>query len=155
VEEKYGVRPDQVASYKGLCGDSSDNLPGVLGIGPKGAATLLQEHDSLVGIYKHLEGIKPSWKEKLERDREQAFFCERMATLVDDIALPTSLDETKLVDLPYRAVLDYCSELEFTALVKRFQALAESPYGLMRFRTEDLQDIEPVMMKGEEQMSLL
>ncbi|MBM3303365.1 MAG: DNA polymerase I, partial [Deltaproteobacteria bacterium] len=51
---KYGVRPDQVPAYKGLTGDSSDNLPGVKGIGPKNAAQLLQQFDSLQGVYEHL-----------------------------------------------------------------------------------------------------
>ena len=54
VERKYGIRPDQVASYKGLCGDSSDNLPGVMGIGPKTAEILLKQYDSLDGIYENL-----------------------------------------------------------------------------------------------------
>jgi len=155
VMEKYGIRPDQVASYKGLCGDSSDNLPGVMGIGPKSAATLLQQYDSLENIYKNLEDIKPSWREKLERDKEQAFFCERMATLVWDIPLPVSLKDTELTDLPYKAVLEFFIELELTAIMKRFQALAESPYGIMRFKTEELRDAEPVMSKSEGQMSLL
>jgi len=155
VEAKYGIRPNQVASYKGLCGDSSDNLPGVLGIGPKSAASLLQTYDSLEGIYNHLSEIKSSWREKLERDREQAFFCERMATLVCDIPLPVSLEEITLRNLPYTAVLEAFSELEFTALTKRFQALAESQYGLQRFRAEEREAgvLQPTHEK--EQLSLL
>lgn len=155
VEAKYGIRPDQVASYKGLSGDASDNLPGVHGIGPKTAAALLQQYDSLEGIYNHLEDIKPSWREKLEQDREQAFFCERMATLVADIPLPVSLEETALAELPYKPVLDFFTEMEFTALMKRFQALAESSFGSGRFNEEEVGTPLSMENKKGEQMALL
>lgn len=155
VEEKYGVRPDQVASYKGLCGDSSDNLPGVHGIGPKTAAALLKQYGSLEEIYTHLSEIKPAWREKLERDRDQAFFCERMAQLVCDIPLPVPLEDIALRDLPSAEVLRFFTALEFTALAKRFQALAESPYGLHRFRQEQGAALHAAPAHSGEQMSLL
>jgi DNA polymerase-1 len=155
VEAKYGIRPDQVASYKGLCGDSSDNLPGVLGIGPKSAAALLQQHDSLKGVYEHLDDIKPSWREKLERDREQAFFCERMAELVCDIPLPLKLEDIVMEDLPYQAVLEFFGAMEFTALIKRLQALADSSYGQKMFAPDEIVSPQPVGADGGGQMSLL
>jgi len=133
IYAKYGVRPDQIASYKGLVGDTSDNLPGVNGIGPKTAAQLLQQYDSLNGIYEHLENIKPSIKEKLTRDREQAFFCEHMATLVCDLALPIPLEELPFDKIPTDAGLEFLRELEFATLSRRFLSLAESEYGKQHF----------------------
>jgi len=129
VLAKYGITPEQVADYKGLSGDASDNLPGVHGIGPKTAATLLQEHGTLEGIYEHLDTISASVCEKLERDREQAFFCRRMAVLEDVIPLPTSLEELTLNNLPVNSILSFLRDMEFSLLVKRLQTLLTTPYG--------------------------
>jgi DNA polymerase-1 len=133
VERKLGVRPDQVASYKGLCGDSSDNLPGVRGIGPKTAVDLLKKYDTLKGVYEHLDEIRPSVKEKLERDREQAFFCERMAVLVCDIDLPIALKDLTLANVPTGNIVEFFSEMEFNLLTKRLQTLVATEYGRARF----------------------
>ncbi|HRH94253.1 MAG TPA: 5'-3' exonuclease, partial [Candidatus Peribacteria bacterium] len=99
VETKYGVTPAQIPSYKGLVGDSSDNLHGVMGIGPKAAAALLQKYGSLENLYANLKDVKESWRTKLEADRESAFFCAKMAELVYDIPLPLGLAELELRDL--------------------------------------------------------
>ncbi len=136
IEVKYGVRPDQIPSFKGLCGDASDNLPGVNGIGPKGAATLLQQFGSLANIYEHLSDIKPVIREKLERDREQAFFCEHMAILVCDIPLPISLAETALHEVETQAAKDFFNEIESPALGKRLDQILGTPYGKAHFKQE-------------------
>lgn len=133
IEAKYGIRPDQVASYKGLCGDSSDNLPGVLGIGPKTAATLLQEYGTLQNVYDHIDTIKPTVAEKLTHDREQAFFCERMAELVSDITLPVSLHDTALRAIDPKPILDFFTTMEFTLLTKRLLTFLKTPYGQAHF----------------------
>ncbi len=133
IEAKWGIRPDQVASYKGLCGDSSDNLPGVKGIGPKGAADLLQRFQTLEGVYEHLADIKPAVREKLERDKEQAFFCERMARLVC-VPQILSWDELTLKNLPTGAMKEFFAELQFHSLSSRLESVAKSPYGLPRFQ---------------------
>lgn len=157
IYDKYGIRPDQVASYKGLCGDSSDNLPGVNGIGPKTASTLLQQFDTLQGVYNRLDDIKPSIREKLERDREQAFFCERMAELVCDIPLPASLDDAMLTGLNPAPVLQFFQDLEFTMLSKRMLNFLNTDYGREHFIVTDL-PAEPVVTttsnKPNSQLSL-
>ncbi len=133
IVAKYGIRPDQVASYKGLCGDSSDNLPGVHGIGPKTAATLLQKHDSLQGVYNAIDEIKPTIAEKLRKDKEQAFFCERMAELVCDIPLPVSLDNALLQDINPQPALDFFQEMDFTMLTKRYASFLKTRYATEHF----------------------
>lgn len=138
IEEKYGIRPDQVASYKGLCGDSSDNLPGVQGIGPKTAAQLLQEHDTLKGVYEHLDDIRPAVAEKLRRDKEQAFFCERMAELISDVPLPYSLDEVMLTDMDVTHVLNFFTEMDFTMLSRRLIRFLETDYAKQHFITDNV-----------------
>lgn len=133
VFEKLGVTPGQVASYKGLCGDSSDNLKGVNGIGPKTAAKLIQDFGSLKEIYAHLDDVKPAVREKLEHDKEQAFFCERMAELVCDIELPISMDDIRLQDVNPERVLNFFTEMDFTLLSKRFLKFLETEYAREHF----------------------
>lgn len=133
---KYGVRPDQIVSYKGLTGDASDNLPGVHGIGPKGAAKLLQEFDTLKGVYENLEKIPSGVRAKLEADREQAFFCEHMAQLICDIALPVALPDLAVQEIQCGPVMELFRELEFTVLERRLRSLVETPYGKARFHLD-------------------
>lgn len=138
IEIKMGIRPDQVAAFKGLSGDSSDNLKGVEGIGPKTASTLLQKYQTLEGVYEHLDKIRPSIREKLERDREQAFFCQRMAELVCDLKLPLSLEEVSVSNVDPRPLLEFFQEQNFTLLTKRLMRMMESDFGMKYFDTEDL-----------------
>lgn len=151
---KYGVRPDQIASYKGISGDSSDNLPGVKGIGPKGASTLLQKYGTLQGIYEHLEEIKGTMREKLTRDRDQAFFCERMATLVCDFPLEIPLDALALTGIRTGSAQAFLKALEFNSLGKRLQALCETPYGKLHFVWEGEATVKKKVMKTEDQLAL-
>lgn len=133
VQEKFGVTPAQIPSYKGLVGDPSDNLHGVKGIGPKAAAALLQQYGSIEGIYAHLPEVKPSWKKKLEEGKEQAIFCHRMSELVTNIPLPVPLDALALKDIPSEPVFSIFKELEFTLVTRRFQAFLLCPYGRTHF----------------------
>lgn len=133
IEEKYGVRPDQIAAYKGLTGDSSDNLPGVHGIGPKTAAELVSKYGTLAGIYEHLPEIKPSVRARLEVGREQAFFCERMSVLVVDIPLVVPLPDLQLNALPAESIEQFFRAMEFTMLIKRLQSLTATPFGQAHF----------------------
>lgn len=133
IEAKYGIRPEQVPEYKGLMGDASDNLPGVKGIGPKTAAELLQTYETLDGIYEHLGDIRPAVRAHLERDREQAYFCARMAQLVCDVPLAVPLERAKVAALPAEPVLQLFSDLEFTMLSRRFREVLSTPFGREAF----------------------
>ncbi len=146
VYAKLGVRPDQIPDYKGLCGDSSDNLPGVKGIGPKGAAQLLQQFETLAALYENLDKVSATTRAKLEHDREQAFFCARMATLVADIPLPFSLEQLRLQNLPTAELFSAFEERDFTALRRRLLTISETPYGKTVFT--------PMVQKTEEESQL-
>lgn len=126
---KYGIRPDQVPAYKGLIGDSSDNLPGVKGIGPKTASELLQKYQTLEGIYEHLADIRPAVRAKLESDREAAFFCQHMALLVCDMELSPSYEATTLRDIDAQSVIRFFEQMEFTMLKRRLLEFLKTPYG--------------------------
>ncbi|RYX95321.1 hypothetical protein EON78_05880, partial [bacterium] len=106
--EYFGVRPDQVTDFKGIKGDSSDNIPGVSGIGDVGAKKLINEYEHLEQIYENIENIKPEKiKEKLIKDREMAFLSKQLATIKTDIDIQFDLqkcimnrpNEEKIVEL--------------------------------------------------------
>jgi DNA polymerase-1 len=86
VVEEYGVTPEQIPDYKALTGDSSDNIPGVRGIGPKGAANLLREYGSLDDVYENLENISAKGtRNKLEEGRKSAFMSLELAKMRFDV----------------------------------------------------------------------
>lgn len=92
VEERYGVTPAQFIDFLGLMGDSSDNIPGVPGIGPKTATKLLQTYGSMEGIYDHIGELKGKQRENLENNRDMAFLSREIATIVRDLDFPVDLE---------------------------------------------------------------
>lgn len=84
LEEKYGIKKDQFLDLKALKGDSSDNIPGVPGIGEKTAAKLLNDYGSLDGIYSHLDEIKGATLAKLEAGRDSAYMSQTLARIMFD-----------------------------------------------------------------------
>ncbi len=95
VYEKLNVKPKQVIDLKALMGDMSDNYPGVAGVGPKAATDLLSQYQDLDNIYAHLDEIKPSLKEKLTREKDNAYLSQKLATIIDNIPLDISLAQAK------------------------------------------------------------
>ena len=92
VVERYGVSPEQFPDFLGLMGDSSDNIPGVPGIGAKTAAKLLQRFGSMQGIYDNLDQFKGKQLENLRDNRDAAFLSRRIATIVTDLDFPLDLE---------------------------------------------------------------
>ena len=93
VEERYGLRPDQLVDYKALIGDKSDNIPGVRGIGEKGAATLLQQYGTLEELYAHLNEVTPERTRKaLEDGQADAELSQRLGQIVVDVPVQLDLD---------------------------------------------------------------
>ncbi len=121
VFEKHGITPGQIVDYKGLVGDSSDNIHGVLGIGPKTAVRLLQTYKNLEGIYRNLEDIPGKVREKLEKDREQAFFSRELATIILNTPLEFNLQKCKATDFNLQKILELFESLQFYSLMRRVQ----------------------------------
>lgn len=119
VEARYGVKPAQFVDYKALIGDKSDNLPGVMGIGEKGASRLLQKYGSLSEIYNHLSELKGAEKDKLEKGRESAFLTQEMAQLRHDVDLDFDLSEFELNGLNSDEVLDFLNNLGLRSIANR------------------------------------
>ena len=94
--EEYGLSPLQIIDYKGLAGDSSDNIKGVEGVGDKTAVKLLQIYQSCEGIYEHIDEIKGKLKEKLIKDKDSCFLSKTLATIKTDVQIPESLEDFRL-----------------------------------------------------------
>lgn len=96
VQSAFGVLPTQLCDYWGLTGISSSKIPGVPGIGPKTAVTLLGEYPTLEALYENLHAVPEKWQKKLRENQELAFTCRRVATLQTDVALKGNLQELRL-----------------------------------------------------------
>lgn len=116
VKEKWGVYPHQIVDYLAMVGDSSDNIAGVRGIGPKGAVKLLEEFGSLEGIYENLDKIKGATKEKLIASREEAFLAKKLVTIHCDMPLPRDLSAYRLGSAHEKEVEALLDELNFKTL---------------------------------------
>jgi DNA polymerase-1 len=120
VFEKLGVWPEQVIDYKGLCGDTSDNIPGVKGIGPKTAVQLLTSYQTVEGIYEHLDEIKSqSVKQKLIDGKDSAFASKDLATIRLDVPLEFDFEHCQMNVPSPEAVTAFFTSLEFKNLVNR------------------------------------
>lgn len=121
VVEKLGVRPELVRDYLAITGDASDNIPGVRGIGPKGATTLLNEYGSLDNIYKKVDSIKnKKHHEALLRSRDEAMLSKELVTLKDDVTVDLKVVDMDLKDPDTDKLFSLLSELEFTSELREF-----------------------------------
>ena len=117
--EKWGVPPKQMIDYLAICGDSSDNVPGVAGIGPKGAIKLLADYGTLKGIYEHVEEISSaSTKKKLIESRDKAFLSQRLVTIVCDMPMKVELEDLKLKPIVRDDLSAILTELDFKTFAK-------------------------------------
>ncbi len=121
-EEKYSLKQAQFLDLKALQGDSSDNIPGVPGIGPKTATTLLQEFFTLENIYENLDKIKPAWRSKLEAGKESAFMSKKIAEIWLDAPVELNLEDADIHNFNYQKVLAKLREFEFNSLVRKIPA---------------------------------
>lgn len=117
VHEEYGFGPEQVTDWKGLAGDSSDNIPGIPGIGDKTAVKLLQKYGTLENILASTDKEKGKLRERLETWPDQARMCKELATIHRDAPVDFRLSDCKLPDL--KAAIPALKKLRLNALIKR------------------------------------
>ena len=117
-EERFGYCPNQVKDIKGIVGDPSDNLPGVKGIGIKGAIKLLDKYKTIEGIYENINDISGLIKEKLIESKEMAFLCKDIATLFFDIEIPFSLEEMTYKNEISNELLGFFEKYELNSLLR-------------------------------------
>ena len=123
IEAKYDLRKDQFLDLKSIKGDSSDNIPGVPGIGEKGAVKLLQEYDSLDGVYANIDKITGATKTKLEQGKELAYISRDLARIKFDAPLDFDPKATCLADFDPQDVVDKLKALQFNSLIAKFRKL--------------------------------
>jgi DNA polymerase-1 len=118
-EEKYGLKTEQFLDLKSLMGDSSDNLPGVPGVGQKTAVKLLQQYGDLDTIYAHLDDIPGAAGRKLREGKESAYLTKDVARLYFDVPIKLDWDVADVDDCDFAAVAEILRRLEFRSLIKR------------------------------------
>jgi len=131
VKNKLGVPPEQVVDFKALCGDTSDNIPGVRGVGEKTATKLLEAYGTLDGIYEHLEEISGRARTALESSRDAAYLSQELARIVTDLVVDLDLEQARLDRFNPKAVEDLFRELEFRTLIQQLNALVGKMHPVM------------------------
>lgn len=123
--KEYGIEPIKIIDLKALMGDSSDNIPGVKGIGEKTALKLLQEYKSLDGIYENIDKIKGKTQEKLILDKENAYMSYELATIYKEVPLNIDFEEFKYLGANANELRKIFEELEFFSMLKNINVKKE------------------------------
>lgn len=142
-EQKYGIRLDQFLDLKSLKGDSSDNIPGVPGIGEKTAVQLLQQFDTLDGIYENLWQVKDSLRRKLEDGKDSAYMSKELARLYTDAPVTLDLEAMDINDLDTARLKALLTKLEFRSLLRNLpEHMRDSSDSSPRVGAPDLASVD-------------
>ncbi|MCB0176516.1 MAG: DNA polymerase I, partial [Anaerolineae bacterium] len=116
VVKKLGVRPGQVVDYKAIVGDTSDNIPGVKGVGEKTAVALLEKFETLDAIYANLDQVEKRWQGKFEASKETAYMSRDLARIETNLKLKFNLEEAKVTPFDGAKLEEFFKEMEFKTL---------------------------------------
>ena len=119
--EDYGIEPIRIIDLKALMGDSSDNIPGVKGIGEKTALKLLQDYNSLDGIYEHISELSPKLQEKLLTDKDNAYMSYHLATIIKDVPIDININDAKVLEIDTNNLVKLYEDLEFYSFLKNMK----------------------------------
>ena len=127
IIEKYGIEPQQLIDVKGLQGDTSDNIPGVPGVGEKTALSLIQRYGSIENLYKKIENgeddLKGKQREKIVNNKELAFMSKTLGTINLQVPISDTLEDFKVEEWNKEKVLEIFKELNFKRYIDRFNLL--------------------------------
>ncbi len=123
VKEYLGVNPDQVVDYKALVGDTSDNIPGIPGIGPKTAVSLLEKYRTLDEIYQHVSEVPGKVGEKLVNNKDSAYMSRDLAQIKTDVGIRLVLEDARTDHINIQAVEALFRELDFRTLIPRLRTI--------------------------------
>lgn len=118
IKKKWGVTPEQFIDYLALIGDSSDNIPGVKGIGPKSAEKLIQDFKTLDGIYENINLITGATQKKLIENKEEAYLSKTLVTIKTDIDVPTDNDFLSLKPKNKEKLIELFTKFDFKKFIK-------------------------------------
>ena len=153
VKEKYGVEPRSLIEIKALMGDSSDNIPGVKGIGEKTAIDLIKNYGTVENLYNSLdsaENITKSVKAKLAEDKEMAFVSRFLSEIVKDVPLDVSIDQLEYKGINTQGLLELCEALELESIIKSMnlrQAQMEMCFDEVCIKYTGIQNISEITDK--------
>mgnify|MGYP005839610527 CR=1 FL=1 len=155
VIEKLGVTPEQVVDYKALCGDKSDNIPGVKGIGEKTTVKLLTEYNSLEQIYANLEKIPDKFAKKLLAGQADAYNSQKLAQIILDVPLDINLESCRLQGFDWRKIEPLLSKLELNTFRSKLNQLqvTGNPTQLELFPNQPV--IQPQIIDTQEKLTQL
>ncbi len=145
VKEYLGINPEQVVDYKALVGDTSDNIPGIPGIGPKTAVSLLEKYHTLDEIYQHISEIPGKVGEKLVNGKDSAYMSRDLARIKTDVGIRLVLDEARTDHINIPAVEGLFRELDFRTLIPRLRTIStpliSQPAPQLSLFGEDIKEI--------------
>ena len=147
----YGIEPIRMIDLKALMGDSSDNIPGVKGIGEKTALKLLQEYKSLENLYDNIDSVTGKTKEKLVADKEMAFISKKIATIYRDVPLNIVLEDLKYENKITDDLINLFKDLEFFSFLKNMTTTKKEE----TLEYETISDINPSTLSDEVAIELI
>ena len=152
IKRDYGVEPEQIVEVMALAGDTSDNIPGVPGVGEKTALSLIQQFASIENLFENTHRItKPALRHKLEQFKDQALLSKKLVTINSAVPLDVSIEDLKLRQPQKKRLAEIFRELEFKSLMDRFSEHAElskKDYRLILNRDELNALIKAIRKKG-------
>ena len=143
-EARYSIRIDQFLDLKSLKGDASDNIPGVAGVGEKTATQLLQQFDTLDGIYEHLDDVKESVRKKLIAGKDSAYMSKRLAALMFDAPVALDLPAMDIARLDTAKLKAMLVKLEFRSLLRKLPDAMKDEDNAPTMPALDTNDIEEI-----------
>lgn len=151
MEERYGLTPSQFIDLKGLMGDSSDNIPGIPGVGEKTGIKLLEQFGSIENLLAHTEDISSAkLRLKVEENAQLAVMSKRLATINTNVPIEFSMDELTLEEPDYESLIEIYTKLEFNSFLKKLKVPAKaetSQFTEMDVTKEILENREEVSEK--------
>lgn len=163
VKEVYGIEPKQLIEVKGLQGDTSDNIPGVPGIGEKTALSLIQKYETIDNLYKKLEAgeadVKGKQKEKLEENKDLAYLSRTLGEINVNVPIEDTLEQLKLEEWDKQKVLEIFKQLNFKRYIERFNLLDENTQEqsenkdldkLYKIENKSIEDIKKIIKENKE-----
>lgn len=152
IKEEYGIMPKQLIEVKALQGDTSDNIPGVPGIGEKTALTLIQQYDTIDELYQKIEKgedtLKGKQKENIIENKELAYISKTLGTINTEVPIEDTIENLKVEEWDKEKVLEIFKELRFNKYIERFNLQAEgqnkkeTAKDLFKIEEEELAKIE-------------
>lgn len=153
IKEKYGVEPKQLIEVKGLMGDTSDNIPGVPGVGEKTALSLIQEYNTIDNLYDSIDNgtdtLKPKLKEKLINNKDLAFLSRTLGTINVNVPMDESMEDLAVKEWDEEKLFEKFKELNFNRFIERFDLHVEQKQrdisDLVKIQELKIQDVNNIL----------